>query len=83
MRSPTHNAQVMCEVLGQEGWFEPYALALLRRVLSSYKGAKALVAAADKVGQAGRQAGRGLSVLPWCGVCVYVCGVERSRLHPL
>ena len=43
------NKQVMCEVLGQEGWFEPYALSLLRRVLSSYKGAKALVAAADKV----------------------------------
>jgi hypothetical protein len=43
----------MCEVLGQEGWFEPYAISLLRRVLSSYKGAKALVAAADKVRQAG------------------------------
>jgi hypothetical protein len=44
----THT-QTMCETLGQEGWFEPYALSLLRRVLSSYKGAKAVVTAADKV----------------------------------
>lgn len=39
----------MCEALGPAKWFEPYALSLLRRVLSSYKGAKAVVAAADKV----------------------------------
>ena len=45
--------QALCETLGGQGagceWWEPYALSLLRRVLSSYKGAKAIVAAADKV----------------------------------
>ncbi|TFJ80873.1 hypothetical protein NSK_007787, partial [Nannochloropsis salina CCMP1776] len=44
--------KAMAQEAGPGSWFEPYAISLLRRVLSSYKGAKAVVAVAEETAHA-------------------------------